>query len=47
MLLCGVQEPWTVQELADCVEGSIVGCDFDQALSLFYSTLLKGSMFSY
>ena len=29
MLLCAVQEPWTVQELADCVEGSIASCDFD------------------
>ena len=29
MLLCGVQEPWIVQELADCVEGSINGRDLN------------------
>ena len=29
MILCSVQEPWTVQELADCVEHSMAGCDFN------------------
>ena len=29
MLLYTVQERWTIQELADCVEGSVTSCDFD------------------
>ena len=41
MLLCDVQEPWTIQELVDCVDGSIAGCNFDQVLILSYSSLWK------